>query len=349
MIRSLLLGVLFAFVVSPVYAQQGPPFRGGGPRDRSMWFDRMLNRMADELELDESQRVQFDEITASHRQRMQEVGQRWRELRQATRDGDEQRAAELRAELESARPPGDGFSSLLDEVRPLLRDDQLERLQTMQDRMQERRRQGEMYRRIMTELPEELGLDDAQREQWDEILASRREQRRQRWEEMRPVWEEMRTAEEAGDEQRLAELRQQLEGARPDPQEMFATFFEQLEGMLRDDQKEILDAYRTEFGIGAAAESGEPGDLRNILRAVKRVRLNNEQREAVRDIERDAGRARREIDRRDAEAHKQLAKSVKQQLTKILDAEQTREFEENLARLDRDVRRSQERRPARTP
>ena len=345
MTRALLASLVLSFAVSSAVAQPPPDGpRGRGPRGGAGWYDRMLARVTNELQLDESQREQFDEIVATHRERMQEMGQRWQELRQAMRDGDEERAAVLRAELPQ-RGPGGMFGPILEDLEPLLREDQLERLHAMQERMQEGRRRGDMYRRVMTELPEELGLDEAQREQWDQLMATRREQRREQFEQMRPIWEEMRTAQEAGDEERLAELRAQLEEMRADPEAGLQSLFDELEGILREDQILILNEYRRELGTRARGDADEPGDLRNILRAAKRVRLDSEQREALREIESEAGNARREIDRRDAEAARRLAAKVKQQIIEILDPDQQREFEENLSRLDRDVRRSREGRP----
>lgn len=344
--RFLVVNIVLLFGASVVWAQrEGSPGPGRGE-----WFGGMLERLANQLELDESQRAAFQEAAAAQRERFQSMGQRWQELRQAMRDGDEERAAALRAELEGARSEDGPLGPLFKEIEPLLREDQLERLHAMQEQMQQRRRSGEAFRRVMTELPEELGLDEGQRQQWDELLAARRDQRRGQWEEMRPAMEEMRAAREAGDEARMEELRRQLEETRPNPEQMLATFLEEVEGILRDDQKGILEAYRQELGVGGQQEEvSEPGDLRNILRAVKRVRVSSEQRAAIKEIEQKAGKAWREIDRRDAEARGELADRVKQQLLDVLDPEQTRQFEGNLERLDHPERRGRTRETGRGP
>ena len=341
MLASLILGLGTSTALA-----QPHPMAGEG----SGWFDRVLDRFANQLELDEAQRAEFGELAKPYRQRTQDMGRRWGEMRQAMRDGDQERVAAMRGGMSHGGEWGGMFSGLLDEVAPLLREDQLDRLYEMQDRMDGQRRRGEMYRRVMTELPEELGLDDAQRQQWDELMVSSREQHRERWQETRALWEEVRAAEAGGDQERAQELREQLrEEMRPDPTEMLSTFFEQLEKILRDEQKAVLENFRQEFGIGREGEARGQADVRNILRAARRVRLSGEQRDEFRPIEREAMRARREVRRRDAEGQALLAAKVKKQVVELLDPEQTREFEEQLKRLDRRSGRTRDNRPARTP
>lgn len=342
--RVMLASLILGLGASTAWAQHPMPGEG------SAWFDRMLDRFANQLELDEAQRAQFNEVAVPYRQSMQDMGRRWGEMRQAMRDGDQERVAALRAEMSHGGEWGGMFTGLLDEVAPLLREDQLDRLYEMQDRMDGQRRRGEMFRRLMTDLPQELGLDDAQRQQWDELMAAGREQQRERWQETRARWEEAAAAADAGDHERAQELREQLrEEMRPDPGQMLSTFFEQVEKILRDEQKAVLENFRQEFGIGREGEARGQADVRNILRAARRVRLSGEQRDEFRLIERDAMRARREIRRRDAEGQALLAAKVKKQIVELLDPEQTREFEEHLKRLDRRSRSTRDNRPARTP
>jgi hypothetical protein len=354
MLASLILGLAVSAASGwqeTIIARDGQAVALGAAGDRSQWFERMLDRFANQLELDEAQRAQFDELAGPYHQRMQDMGRRWGEMRQAMRDGDQERVAALRAEMDPSRGPGSVFTDLLDEVAPLLREDQLDRLYEMQDRMEGQRRQGEMYHRLMTDLPRDLNLDETQRERWDELMASGREQQRQRWQEMRARWEEAAALEDAGDQEGAQELREQLrQEMRPDPTEMLSAFFEQLEKVLRDDQKAVLEDFRQEFGIGREGDvRGGRADVRTIIRAARRVRLSSEQRDELRMIERDAMQARREIRRRDAEGQALLAAKVKKQVVELLDPEQTREFEEHLQRLDRRSRSAEDNRPTRTP
>jgi len=299
----------------------------------------MFERIADELELDDEQRRQFDEITAPQRQRMRERQERWMEVRRAEREGDEERAAELRAELGQWRGPGSGMSEMLEEIEPILREDQIARLWEIQDRMERGGGDRDRYGRMVRELPDELGLDEKQREEFRQILASQREQMRERWSEQRPLLEQMREAQEAGDRERVEELRRQFEASRPDPATMFEGLFEELAEILTKEQQQRLAAYRERVEGGGRDAQGGPGSVRDVLRAVKRLRLSSEQKDEVRDIEREAIRQYRKIGRRKQEEQAALAAAVKKEIVAMLDAEQVKQFEQQLQRLGRGSRR----------
>jgi len=337
-LASVVIGVLSASAWGQDGQQDGRPPDGRGPRggpDHSGWADRMFMRVADELDLDDEQRIQFEEITAPRREEMREMGQRWREVRQATREGDEERAAQLRAELPEWRGPGSGLSELADEIEPILRDDQVGKLWEIADRTQRRQDDRERYRTIIRELPDELDMDEEQREEFDQLVQSERDRMRGRMSEMRPVFEEMREAREAGDEQRLAELREQLETSRPNSETIETAFFEQLGGILDDQQRAQLAVYREGLESGVQDEQRGLDDVRDVLRAVKRLRLTSEQKDAVREIEHEAIGAYRKIGRRDREGQVLLAAEVKGEIADLLDSEQVEQFEQQLQRLGR--------------
>jgi Spy/CpxP family protein refolding chaperone len=343
MSRVFLAGLIIGVLAAPAWAQQEtgrprqPGERRGGPGGgRPAWGGRMFTRVANELDLDEGQRAEFDKIVAAYRERMREQGRRWMEVRQAMRDGDEERAAQLRAELPERGGPGSGMAEVLEEIEPILREDQVATLWEIQDRMQSRQDDWERYRSVVDDLPDELKLDATQREEFDRIMESRRQQMRERGSELRPLFEEMREAGEAGDLERVAELRRQLEEARPDPASMFPGLFEELEGMLNDEQKERLAAFRERLETGGAdAGQREPEDVRNVLKAVRRLSLSSEQKSDIREIEREAIGAYRKIGRRNQEEQARLAVEVKKEIVALLDAEQTEQFEQQLNRLER--------------
>lgn len=307
--------------------------RGGG--------ERMYDRIASELELDEEQRARFDEITAGQRERMRGMGERWREMREAQEAGDEERVAQLRAQMGEGRGMDTGLVEALDELEPILRDDQVAKLWEIQDRLQSRDAERSRFMAIR-ELPDELELDEQQRQEYEEILRSGRERMRGRFEEMRPLVEEMREAAEAGDEERVAELRRQMEEARPDSGSMFDGFYEELEKILNEEQIKRLAEFRQRVEGGGPDEKRGPADVRDILRAAKRLRLDGEQKEGIRDIEREAIGAFRKIGRRDKEGQAGLAADVKADIIELLDAEQVEQFEEQLKRLGRGSRRERE-------
>jgi hypothetical protein len=350
MSRVFLAGLIIGVLAAPAWAQQEtdrprqPGERRGGPGGgRAVWGGRMFTRVANELDLDEEQRAEFDKIVAAHRERMREQGRRWMEVRQAIRDGDEERAAQLRAELPERGGLGSGMVEVLDEIEPILREDQVATLWEIQDRMQRRQEGWQSYRSVVDDLPDELKLDTTQREEFDRIMESRRQQMRDRGSELRPLFEEMREASEAGDQERVEELRRQLEEARPDPASMLPGLFDELEGVLNDEQKERLAAFRERLETGGAdAEQREPEDVRNVLRAVRRLRLDSEQKSDIREIEREAVGAYRKIGRRNQEEQARLAVEVKKEILALLDAEQAEQFEQQLNRLERRGRKQRE-------
>lgn len=93
-----------------------------------------------------------------------------------------------------------------------------------------------------------------------------------------------------------------------------------------------------ENSIAAKSKSGS-GDARTVLRAAKRVDLNRDQKDEIREIERGTIGAYRRISRKNKEGHTELAEQVKAEITKLLDAEQIEQFEAALKRLGRGNRR----------
>ena len=91
------------------------------------------------------------------------------------------------------------------------------------------------------------------------------------------------------------------------------------------------------------AGKSKPGslDARTVLRAAKRVDLNRDQQDELRDIEQITIAVYRKISRKDKQRHTELAEQVKAEITKLLDARQIDQFEAALKRLDRDSRRAE--------
>jgi Spy/CpxP family protein refolding chaperone len=336
LLTSLIMGALTAIALAQTDDQGRGPDQARGPEPGpGRWgMPRgMYSRLADELELDDAQRARFDELMAARREEMREMGERWRQVREAMRDGNEELAAQLRSELPEWRGPGSGMSEVFDELEPILRDDQLARLWEMQDRMQRGRDEIARYRTVVSELPDELDLDEAQRAEFDRILASQREQMRERFTEMRPLFDELREARRAGDEERVAELREEMEAARPSTDSVLTSFLDQLEGTLNPTQLELLAAYRQRMESPGEGKQAGPQDVRTVLRAVKRLKLSGEQKDEIRKIEREAIGAYRKIGRRNHEEQAQLAGEVKKEIIGVLDADQVEQFDQYLQRF----------------
>ena len=116
----------------------------------------------------------------------------------------------------------------------------------------------------------------------------------------------------------------------------------ELDAMVKAGKLSAEDAEAKLIAIenSIAAKAGSL-DARTVLRAAKRVDLNRDQKDEIRDIERATIGAYRKISRKDKEGHNELAERVKAEITAMLDAEQIEQFEAALKRLDRNSRRDE--------
>ena len=100
-------------------------------------------------------------------------------------------------------------------------------------------RRGPRFGALMQRMPDQLELDDEQRAQFEDIVAEHRErmgEARQRGGEMREIFREMQAAREAGDDERVEELRAQMRERRGGGGRFMEEFFDDVEGILREDQ-----------------------------------------------------------------------------------------------------------------
>ena len=307
----------------------GPDWRGG-PGGRGP--GRMLDRVAQSLDLSEEQKAEFDEIVAGHRERMGEARPLMRDMRRAQRDGDMNRAEELRAQMfELGVDPWGSLRQSLDEVEPILSDEQFERFSEMRMTFQDRRERQESFRRWATELPGVVEMTDEQRQQFQELLRPRDGgQWRQMAERMQEIRGEMREARDAGDEQRVEELQAELDALRPDPASRQAELTESVRGILNEDQIPLFDAY---IAVTTAGGDDSPDDVRSLVRAAARSGLDRTQRKEWRTIMRDAMKSLRRVDRKDEEARVKLAADTRKKIEAMLHEDQSERFEKELERL----------------
>ncbi len=309
---------------------------GGARRGRGEGGMRMWERLAERLELDETQKAEYDRIMAEYRPKLEALGARRAEIRAAMDSGDTETADRLRAEMES----GGGMMGLMQEaiaeLEPSLNPDQLARLDQMRSRFGGPGGDRAEFQRILSELPDTLKLDENQRQQLDELVDTRREEMRERMSQMRPIFEEMRAAREAGDEAKVAELEKQMEDARPSREAMLNEFFAQVDDLLTEEQKPLLVTYREALkqrqSAGGEGEADAPQTVRGVIRAAARLQLSGEQRDELKRIQRQASAEVRELPRNDKEGQALLAGQVKDKIAALLDAEQQAEFEKALAR-----------------
>jgi ribosome recycling factor len=241
--------------------------------------------------------------------------------------GDEARAAELRTQLrEQFGGRGGRMQVMFDEIEGVLHEDQLETFQHMRERMRQSRDHGRQMWRTVRELPDAVGMTEEQREAYRAML-------RQRWEEMR---EQMR--------QRWEQDGGGMQWETPDFAALEDDFYAQVAGLLSADQQLLLSDYRAQFASEQfPVEPQRTADARTVIQAMKRVRgLSDQQRKALREIERDAKSSFREV-RRDKALSAQLAADVKTRIISVLTEEQVKQFEDSLDRL----RPTREREPSR--
>ncbi len=212
---------------------------------------------------------------------------------------------------------------------------------------------------MFRELPEQLNLDDGQRLQFDEFSSAQHEKMRQGFEQQRSLRREMREAREAGDDARVEELRGQIDAMpRPDWGAGRNELLTYVESILREDQKPLLSSFREQLEFEGGDDKDLPKDVRSVLRAAARVRLDRSQRDDLKKISREVKKSLKEArwaDRRnrggDREAEKALAAKIKGDIVKMMNEEQVAKFEKELKRTerrgrgDRDRRRNRRARP----
>lgn len=312
--------------------------RAGGPWP---FYGRVVERMRADLELDDEQRVAFEELTAGFRQRMADAGARWEEMRAARESGDEARAAELRRDMDPSRGQEE-IDAALDQLETHLRPEQIDKLDAMRDRMERDRAERDGFRRLVTDLPDRLELNDEQKAQYDEVMAENRRAMGERFSAMRPLWEELREARDNGDAEAAAALQAQLDAQRPRLETQMGEIFSRLEPLLSDAQKATMHEFRDEVlpasgepeSAAADAGDGKSLDAREVLRLARRVRLNDEQRESLREIEKEIMREYRGL-RGDAEARRALGEQAREKIVALLDAAQAERFATLIERQSR--------------
>jgi len=334
--KSMAAGVVLVTLTAMAFAQDAGQRREGGRRagrqGRGPSLSQMIERLNEQLSFDEEQLAQIDKIVAAHEESEQEVRAQWQELRAAMEAGDEQRAAELREQLRQQRGErGRAIEAVFDKIEPLLREDQLETFRELRERMSQRRGPGDRggMRQMIRELPDAVKMTDEQRQEFEELLNERRAMMRERMRERRQPGE--------GDDIEPGERR-----GRPDFAAMYDELFEQVAEILNEDQLKLLADYRARIEE-ERRRSGrqESDDVRTILSAAKRIQdLSSEQKESVREIEREALRSSREL-RRDREGLAFLAAEVKADIIKLLNEKQAEEFQRNLERLQPRGRRGE--------
>ena len=289
---------------------------------------RMIAR---QLKLDDEQRAEYQKIADKYRenatpnksQRMRElVG----ELREADEAGDSARVAELRQEISALRRGGNEMKQFLAEIEPILREDQLPVLEDLKQRYG-RRGQKNRGKSIagLRALKKELDLDAEQVQQWDERFGQLQEEVRKNkggGDSMELIQQIMEAAE-AGDEERVKELRDQLPNPREQSAAAIDTFLTDIRAFLHDEQIEIVERFEAESAGGG---SGSGTDLRACFRFIGRLDLDRTQRDALTELRKEAQQAERSA-RRDKDEQANLNAQYQQRIRELLSSEQAAEFD----------------------
>ncbi len=307
-------------------AELGRPPREGRP---ASGLQARIERIRGALDLDEEQQAEFDRIAAEfreqrgagqNRERMRELAE---EMRQAGQAGDSERVAEIREQLREARGGG-RLQEFLDQIEGILRDDQREKLAEIRERIAAERGPARLgpvaqFRRLRAELK----LSEEQAKRYDELFAELQDELKRKGpgsEEAEALVQELVKAVEAGDEARIADLKEQL-SSRAQNQDAIDRFLAEVERILEPEQVEILQGFRQRMRAGRGRD-----DVEGMFRIVRRLDLDEEQRRTLREIERDVRRETRDA-RRDPEAMAELTAKVQKELRDMLTDEQVADFD----------------------
>ena len=344
--KSLLTLVLaVAWVVTPSVAQQETsekPRSRKGPQmqpvtreqARANTYQARIERIRRKLNLDENQMEGFDRIAAEFlklspsemdRERQQEL---MAEMRSARKENDWERVNELREELRRIQT-GRPMTEFFDEVEKILNDEQLETLAEIRARAASQHGRGRGPLAQLDGLRDELKLNDEQARRWDELYAKLEEglgKGKADPKETSALIQEIRKAAEQGDTERIKELRGQMPDPRGESDRLISEFLEEVEQSLEPEQKRTLDRFRREMKRGRSRIA-----VRDCFRFVSQLDLDEEQRQALREMQRESRQAERQA-RRDPAAQEKLLEEVQEQLRGMLTDEQVAEFDRWLER-----------------
>jgi len=354
-------------------------------------FDERYERIATDLDLDEDQRVVLDDIKTAQMEDMEAFRARWDEVRQAYDEGDEAYADELRQELITEMRESGGprafMNRVWDELDPVLTDDQRTLAEEMRDERRQRRRNRWQERRNdeapgndaegdgaakavptigdapvniegagqdkgsdLSSLPTALNLDGDQQTMFNELQAEYTATQQASTQRMIELKTQMMAALEAGDTEGAARLKAEMAALKAEGEQAEAKFFDNVNAMLDDDQRATFANFRMDQQIDDDLK-GIDADLRDVLRAAMRLKLERTQKQQVRELAkstRDRLKKARKTDRknrdRERTAEKRLADQVRAEVQAMLTAEQSAEYMQALEKLSRKRSRRSNRR-----
>lgn len=351
-----IVGLVLAVTASAQSPQrEGPrPERGRGMPDRQV-NPVLVDELTRSLDLTPEQREQLVQILQEERGprgrlgaggprgQSQNLGRPGAEDRPEGRPG--------RGGGQGPRGGGDFIGRVLERLEPTLTAEQKARVPEVRERLSARGALigGTILDRV-SRLKAQLELDEGQSAEFDRHFAVFSDRYTAAEAEQKAhgdaLIEELREAAEAGDVARIAALREELQSTDVDTDAALFEFLDQIEPILHEDQLWAWERHTRQFTQRSARRGGE--DVRRLLAAARRLELDRNERQQLRDLERQVQRTAREA-RRDPDANRRLYELVRGELVKMVGEEQVAELEQQAQRRgpmgDRPPRRGDGRRP----
>lgn len=333
--RMVLVGVLLSTAAAWAQDRPAPAAPPAAARAGTDRLQTIMGKIAAELNLDAAQKQKLDEIVDSYLKELGDRRRKWFEMRQAEKQGDAAKAEALRAELQDAGPtnPQSTVPAILGELEPHLRADQKQQLGEIEARFT-RRAAGSSELTALANVAAELNLNDRQQQQYDALVAEYREHTASdasRMIEVAGIYKELEEARRSGDEARAAELQKRMAAAQPDRRGELEKLLDRIEQILDTDQRRAFAEQRDDIVSSLTARGGGP-DIRTLLRTAKRLKLEDDQKHKLADVERESEEALRALKAHDRDGRLRLAAKVKTDIMAILTPEQQRDFERQLDR-----------------
>ena len=174
---------------------------------------------------------------------------------------------------------------------------------------------------------EQLGEFEALLETYRERFAAQAERREAEDEERAALLRQLRDAQNGGNAAKVQELEGELAARRDEDLMLLSAFLAELDDFLTDNQRTIVEHYRDRNAV----PGGDVADVRTVLRAARRLRLEPDQRERLRTIERDTIAAFRELKKDDA-TEEPACVTDEGAIAALLTDEQKAQFEQRLTR-----------------
>lgn len=330
-------------------------------------FDARYERLAESLQLDEEQRMVMEEVKAAQVERMEMMRERWIAVRDAYASGDEALADQLRQEMREAMRedggPPDFMGEVMTALDPTLSDGQralaadliAEREarfgdsamqgravmagepQTMESEPRELFASSEDAEPV--DVAEAIGLDEQQTRAYAALARAHQEADAALMQQIVSLYGQLKTARGNDDTAMIATLEEEIAALEARRAQQNEAFTSEVEALLTADQKVAFAEYQSD--LRASNELNEvSADLRTVLRAAMRLKLEREQKTQIREMAqsaRKAYRTARETDRRNRDrertAEKALADQYRDRIIAVLNDEQSEAYLKSLERM----------------